>query len=203
MALPSPARLEAFTDGVVAIIVTIMVLELKVPHSAEPAALLAIWPVFLAYALSFVMVGIYWVNHHHLFKAVRHVDDHVLWANLLVLFFLSLIPFTSGYMSENHFAPFPTAIYAISMLLPALAYLLMTVAIRGCHPDWDAQHAHLIGPAATRRNFLSIAAYVPAIGLAFVHPALSLACIVFVAGLWTVPNFVRSRAVASQPVEKL
>jgi uncharacterized membrane protein len=191
-ALPSPARLEAFSDGVIAIIVTIMVLELKVPHSADPEALIKSWPIFLAYALSFVTVGVYWVNHHHLFRVVERVDDGVLWANLLLLFFLSLIPFTTGYMSENGFAQFPTSVYAASFLFPALCYLVLVTAIHRVHDGLD-RHTHLFGPAANRKNIFSLLAYSVAIPAAFVHPSISVAIAIFVAGLWTIPNFWRNQ----------
>jgi uncharacterized membrane protein len=189
--LPNPARLEAFSDGVIAIIVTIMVLELKVPHSSEPHDLLEIWPIFLAYALSFVTIGVYWVNHHHLLKVVERVDDSVLWANLLLLFFLSLIPFTTGYMSENDFAAFPTAVYAASFLFPALFYLLLVAAIRRCNDTVDGNE-HLFGSSAVRKNVISLLAYAAAIPAAFFYPGLSVALSICVAGLWTIPNFWRS-----------
>jgi uncharacterized membrane protein len=107
-------RLEAFSDGVLAIIITIMVLELKVPHDASLAALQALWPVALSYLLSFIYIGIYWNNHHHMLHAVKHVDGRILWANLHLLFWLSLVPFATGWMGENHFAPWPVAVYAAS-----------------------------------------------------------------------------------------
>jgi uncharacterized membrane protein len=190
--LPSPARLEAFSDGVIAIIVTIMVLELKVPHSPEPEALLHSWPIFLAYALSFATVGVYWVNHHHLFAIVERVDDGILWANLLLLFFLSLIPFATGYMSENGFAPFPTAVYGASFLFPALCYLALIAAIRNRHDSTD-QHAHLFGPGAQRKNIISLLAYVVAIPLAFVSSSITILIGIAVALYWTVPNFWRHK----------
>jgi len=119
----SKGRLEAFSDGVIAIIITIMVLELKVPHGADPASLLAVWPIFLSYLLSFLVVAIYWVNHHTLFNAAHHASTGLLWSNNALLFFLSLIPFATGYMGENDFAPFPTALYAATLLLAGLAFI--------------------------------------------------------------------------------
>ncbi|MEN9403341.1 MAG: hypothetical protein RL091_2044 [Verrucomicrobiota bacterium] len=115
-------RLEAFSDGVLAIIITIMVLEMKVPHGTELRDLLPIWPVFLSYLLSFVYLGIYWNNHHHLFQAVKHVKGGVLWANLHLLFWLSLFPFVTGWMGENHFAPATVALYGGVLILAAIAY---------------------------------------------------------------------------------
>src|SRR5678815_1605046 len=118
-------RVEAFSDGVVAIIITIMVLEMKVPHGTDVAALAKLWPVFLSYVLSFVYVGIYWNNHHHLFHACERVSGAVLWANLHLLFWLSLIPFVTGWMGENHFAALPTALYGVVLLMAAIPYLIL------------------------------------------------------------------------------
>ena len=126
-------RLEAFSDGVLAIIITIMVLELKVPHYAGFSALTELWPTFLAYALSFIYVGIYWNNHHHLFKAAGHIDGHILWPNLHLLFWLSLIPFATGWMGENHFAPAPSAFYGFILLMAAIAYWLLQRALLKLH----------------------------------------------------------------------
>src|SRR5689334_1835976 len=129
-------RLEAFSDGVIAIIITIMVLEMKVPQSVEPSALLPVLPVFLSYVLSFVYVGIYWNNHHHMFQVAARVSGAVLWANLHLLFWLSLLPFTTGWMGENHFARWPTVLYGLNLLCCAGAYLILqTCAIRHHGPD--------------------------------------------------------------------
>ena len=122
----STNRLEAFSDGVIAILITIMVLELKVPLSADPAALRPVLPVFLSYVLSFVFLGIYWNNHHHLFQAIKQVDGRVLWANLHLLFWLSLIPFVTGWLGENHFAAWPVALYGVVLLLAGVAYFILT-----------------------------------------------------------------------------
>src|ERR1700720_2057790 len=123
-------RLVAFSDGVIAIIITIMVLELKVPHDATLDALVAVTPAFLSYALSFVYVAIYWNNHHHFFHLVRHVSGMMLWANMHLLFWLSLVPFATGWMGENHFAPVPTAVYGVGLLMPAIA------ARKAANPRW-------------------------------------------------------------------
>jgi uncharacterized membrane protein len=129
-------RVEAFSDGVIAIIITIMVLEMKVPHSAELSALAPVLPVFLSYALSFVYVGIYWNNHHHMFKLTESVTGAVLWANLHLLFWLSLLPFSTGWMGENHFERWPTVLYGINLLCCAVAYyILQTLIIRHQGPD--------------------------------------------------------------------
>jgi uncharacterized membrane protein len=122
-------RLEAFSDGVLAIIITIMVLELKVPHEPTPHALLELWPVFISYVLSFVYVGIYWNNHHHLFQAAEAVRGGVLWANLHLLFWLSLLPFTTGWMGENHFETWPTMVYGVNLLCCAIAYYILEKCI--------------------------------------------------------------------------
>src|SRR5476651_1412388 len=127
------SRLEAFSDGVIAIIITIMVLELKVPHGTDLADLRPVLPVFLSYVLSFVYVGIYWNNHHHLFQAAERVNGTILWANLHLLFWLSLIPFVTGWMGENHFAAMPTALYGVVLLMAAVAYWCLQCAIIGEH----------------------------------------------------------------------
>src|SRR5437867_10154799 len=126
-------RLEAFSYGVLAIIITIMVLELKVPHGADLASLGPLIPVFLSYVLSFIFIGIYWSNHHHLLHAVRHVNGRILWANLHLLFWLSLIPFVTGWMGENHFAAWPVALYGTIMLLASVAYFILTRALMALH----------------------------------------------------------------------
>src|SRR4030088_3294320 len=125
----SSGRLEAFSDGVIAIIITIMVLELKVPHGATLGALVPLIPLFLSYVLSFVYIGIYWNNHHHMLHVTQRVSGSLLWANLHLLFWLSLVPFATGWMGENHFAPAPTALYGVPLLMAAIAYLLLQRAI--------------------------------------------------------------------------
>lgn len=138
-------RLEAFSDGVIAILITIMVLEMKVPHGEDLAALSGIWPVFLSYVLSFLYLGIYWNNHHHLLHTVKRVSGSIMWANLLLLFFLSLIPFTTGWMGENHFAQWPVVLYALNLLLAALSYYHLQSRIKVVHGEashpWPARSA--------------------------------------------------------------
>src|SRR6267378_8021622 len=134
----SKGRLEAFSDGVIAIIITIMVLELKVPREASWNALLPVGPVFLGYVLSFVFLGIYWSNHHHLLQAVQHVNGPVLWANLHLLFWLSLTPFVTSWMGENHFAVLPVALYGIVLLFAAIAYFILARALLSLHPKDSA-----------------------------------------------------------------
>ena len=123
------SRLEAFSDGVIAIIITIMVLEFKVPHGSKWADLLPLWPVFVSYVLSFVNVGIYWNNHHHLLHATKHVNASILWANMNLLFWLSLMPFTTAWMGENHFAAIPVALYALDLMLCAIGYTVLQAQI--------------------------------------------------------------------------
>jgi uncharacterized membrane protein len=178
-------RLEAFSDGVIAIIITIMVLEMKVPHGADPAALRPLLPVFLSYVLSYVNVGIYWNNHHHLLHAARHVSGGVLWANLLLLFWLSLFPFCTGWMGENHFASLPTALYGVVLLMAAYSYLVLQraiVAVDGA----SSPLAKAVG--ADRKGLVSRLMYMAAIAAAFVRPWIAWALYVAVALLWFVPD---------------
>jgi uncharacterized membrane protein len=179
-------RLEAFSDGVLAIIITIMVLELKIPHSAGLAALGELWPVLLSYVLSFVYVGIYWNNHHHLMHAAGEIDGAVLWANLHLLFWLSLLPFTTGWMGENHFDRWPVTLYGLDLLLAALAYKifqgsLIRVAGR------DSRIATAIGRDG--KGWLSPLLYLAGIVCAAVlAPQAGMAFFVAVALLWVVPD---------------
>ncbi|MBI1416004.1 MAG: DUF1211 domain-containing protein [Limimaricola sp.] len=178
-------RIEAFSDGVLAIIITIMVLELKVPHGDGPAALIPLIPVFLSYVLSFVMVGIYWNNHHHMFQAVHHVGGWVLWANLHLLFWLSLLPFTTAFVGENEFANFPMALYALDLLMCGFAYNLLERALIAQHGK-GSDFAKSLGNRA--KDTLSILAYLAALPLAFVFNWGALALVVAVAVLWIVPD---------------
>jgi uncharacterized membrane protein len=170
----------------IAITITIMVLELKVPHEPTPAGLLAIWPTFASYALSFLLIGVYWVNHHRLMKHVRHASHGVLWWTLLLPFFLSLIPFATAYMGENHLERFPTAVYGVAMLLPALTYWGLHRAIVAANPD--AKESRTLGGGAERKNAIAIGIYGASIALAFVYPALTLAGILLVGIMYFLPN---------------
>jgi uncharacterized membrane protein len=181
----SKGRLEAFTDGVVAIIITIMVLELKVPHGETIDALLPLWPVFLSYVLSFVYIGIYWNNHHHMFHAVKHVRGSVLWANLHLLFWLSLTPFTTGWMGENHFAPTPVAIYGVGLLMNAVAYTILVRVLIGTHGR-DSEFAARIGSDV--KGYISLAMYLTAVALSFVSQTVSMVLYFVVALIWLVPD---------------
>jgi uncharacterized membrane protein len=178
-------RLEAFSDGVIAVIITIMVLEMKVPHGTDLAALVPSIPVFLSYVLSYVYTGIYWNNHHHMLHAVQHINGRVLWANLHLLFWLSLVPFVTGWMGENHFAPFPTAVYGGVLLMAAIAYTILLGAIL------REQGPHSRLAAAVANDFkgkLSMVLYAVAIPLAFVHQVIADALYVCVALMWLVPD---------------
>lgn len=178
-------RLEAFSDGVLAIAITIMVLELKVPHSTDVSALFDLWPVFLSYVLSFVYVGIYWNNHHHMLQAVNRVDGPVLWANMHLLFWLSLIPFVTGWMGENHFAALTVALYGVVLFGSAVAYGILTLALRRLHPE-GTPFARALGSG--HKEKWSLAFYMAAIPLAFWVDWISLALYVLVAVIWLIPD---------------
>jgi uncharacterized membrane protein len=178
-------RLEAFSDGVIAIIITIMVLELKVPHQPELTALAPLWPVFLSYVLSFVYVGIYWNNHHHLFQAVQQVKGGVLWANLHLLFWLSLFPFVTGWMGENHFAAVTVACYGSVLIMAAIAYTILVRTLLAYH-DRDSTLRRAIGPDT--KGWASIAIYATGIVLACWLPWASVVLYGCVAILWLVPD---------------
>ncbi|MGB4106860.1 MAG: TMEM175 family protein [Alphaproteobacteria bacterium] len=176
-------RLEAFSDGVLAIIITIMVLEMKVPHGIEITALKPLLPVFLSYLLSFIYIGIYWNNHHHMLHAAKKVSGAVLWANLHLLFWLSLIPFVTGWMGENSFAPVPTAMYGVVLFLAAVAYsILQWVLVR------EHQGETILAQASGLKIKISPLIYVAAIGLAFWNEWLSGALYALVALMWLVPD---------------
>ncbi len=178
-------RLEAFSDGVLAIIITIMVLELKVPHEGELSALKPILPVFLSYVLSFIYVGIYWNNHHHVFHSAKHVSGGILWANLHLLFWLSLFPFTTAWMGENHLAPIPAAVYGFVLMMAAIAYYVLERAIIARQGSESLLAAAVGGDWKGR---LSIGVYFIAIPLAFISPSISSGLYIFVALLWFVPD---------------
>ena len=178
-------RLEAFSDGVIAIVITIMVLELRIPEGADWTALRPIVPVFVTYVLSFVFLGIYWNNHHHLFHTVDRITGGILWANLHLLFWLSLTPFATGWMGRNNFAPLPTAIYGVDLLLSALAYtILVRTIIAAQGPSSRLKAA--IGSDA--KGYLSLTMYVAAIPLSFVNRWVAYALYVIVALMWFVPD---------------
>lgn len=178
-------RLEAFSDGVLAIIITIMVLELKVPHGTDGAALAPLLPVFLSYVLSFVYVGIYWNNHHHMLSMTRHVSGGILWANLHLLFWLSLIPFVTGWMGENHFAALPSALYGVILLMAAIAYWILERSIVHMQGA-DSPLAAAIGRDV--KGKISPLLYALAIVGAFVEPRIAHALYALVALMWLIPD---------------
>jgi uncharacterized membrane protein len=188
-------RMEAFSDGVVAIIITIMVLELRVPHGADLASLRPLGPVFLSYVLSFVYLGIYWNNHHHLLHAARHVDGRVLWANLHLLFWLSLLPFVTHWTGDNAFAAVPVAVYGVVLLMAGLAYSLLVRALVARHGP-DSVLAAAIG--GDFKGKVSVVAYLLAIPLAFANRWVACALYVAVAILWLVPDRRIERALADR-----
>ena len=178
-------RLTAFSDGVIAIIITIMVLELKVPHGASLAALVGLVPVFLSYVLSFVFVAIYWNNHHHLLHAAKRVNGAILWATMHLLFWLSLIPFSTGWMGENDFAELPVAVYGVSMLMPAIAYYVLTGCIVRANGA-DRRLAEALGRDV--KGKISPLIYLTAIPLSYISPWIANGLYVLVALIWLVPD---------------
>ncbi len=179
------SRLEAFSDGVLAIIITIMVLELKVPQSPDIGALRELVPIFLSYLLSFIYVGIYWSNHHHLLQAVQHVNGRVLWANLHLLFWLSLVPFATAWMGENHFASHPVAIYGVVLFLAGIAYYILERALISSQGEGSA-----LGQAVGKdlKAKLSVVLYAVAIAVACRWPYIACSIYVIVALIWFVPD---------------
>ena len=178
-------RLEAFSDGVLAIIITIMVLEIKVPHGGNLNALKSLIPVFFSYILSFIYIGIYWNNHHHLFQAVKQVSGSILWANLHLLFWLSLIPFVTGWMGENHFSETPMALYGVVLLMAAMASTILKKLVLSEHGT-DSLLSKALEKGVKEK--LSLCLYVLAIPLAFVNPWISAAIFIIVALIWIVPD---------------
>jgi len=178
-------RLEAFSDAVIAIILTIMVLELRVPHGTDFAALRPLAPVFVSYVLSFVYLGIYWNNHHHLLHAVQHVTGSTLWANLHLLFWLSLIPFVTAWMGENQFAAGPVALYGVALFMCAIAYSILVRRLLASHPR-DSAIARAIG--RDFKGWISLAAYAVSILLSFALPLASCLIYAAVAVMWLIPD---------------
>jgi len=179
------ARLEAFSDGVIAVIITIMVLEMKVPHGDDPTALAPLIPVFVSYVLSYIYVGIYWNNHHHMLHVARTIDGSILWANLHLLFWLSLVPFVTGWMGENNFAALPTAVYGCVLLLAAVAYTIIVYAIladQGPHSKLRAAIGRDV------KGKISMALYLVAIPSAFIERWIAWAIYVSVAMIWLAPD---------------
>ncbi|HVZ13286.1 MAG TPA: TMEM175 family protein [Bauldia sp.] len=188
-------RLTAFSDGVLAIIITIMVLELKVPHEADWAALAAVAPVFASYVLSFIYIGIYWNNHHHLLHTTVRVNGLILWANLHLLFWLSLVPFATAWLGENRFMAAPTALYGVSLLMPAIAYYLLQMAIIA---QQGAQSPLQRALGSDIKGKISPLLYLAAIGLSFVVPWAADAIYVVVALMWLIPDRRIERALRQE-----
>ena len=182
----SSTRLEAFSDGVLAIIITIMILELKIPHSADWEVLREMLPEFFCYIISFVYIGIYWGNHHHLFHIVKHVTSGIIWSNLNLLFWLSLIPFATGWMGTNHFATNPVAVYAILLFICGLSFTILQNSIMRNH-QFDAAMNEALRKANIK-GYFSIAGYSSAIFFAFFYPIVSCTLFVAVAIMWIVPE---------------
>jgi uncharacterized membrane protein len=178
-------RLEAFSDGVLAFIITIMVLELAAPHEASFEALKALTPVLSSYVLSFVFIGIYWVNHHHLFQVVQHVSGRVLWANLHLLFWLSLVPFGTAWMGDTHFAAIPVALYGVVLLMSGVAYFIMTRSLLAVHGS-DSQLAVALG--ADFKGKISVVIYLIGLSVVFFRPGIACAIYALVAVMWLVPD---------------
>ena len=178
-------RLEAFSDGVLAIIITVMVLEMKVPHGDDLNSLKPVFPVFLSYILSFVYIGIYWNNHHHMMYTVQHVNGKVLWANIHLLFWLSLIPFASGWMGENNFTTWPVALYGIILLMAGVAYYILAQSLIQLHGK-DSLIGKAIGK--DRKGIISLVIYIIAVPLAFLNSSVRLIMYTMVAAMWFIPD---------------
>lgn len=178
-------RMEAFSDGVLAIIITIMVLELKVPHGDTLASLQPLVPVFISYVLSFIYIGIYWNNHHHMLHAAHKVNGGVLWANAHLLFWLSLIPFATGWMGENHFSKMPVILYGFVFMMAGIAYYILAHCLTDLHGK-ESPFARALG--RDRKGIASIILYAVGIGLSFIHPLIGFAVYVIVAMIWFVPD---------------
>jgi len=189
------SRVEAFSDGVIAIIITIMVLEIRAPHGDDLAALQPLLPVFLSYVLSFVFLGIYWNNHHHLLHATKRINGRIMWANLHLLFWLSLIPFTTRWLGENHGGAWPTALYGVVLLMAACAYQILQTVIVALQ-DRDSALAAALG--SDWKGKLSLGSYVAALLLAFVNQWFADALYVFVAILWLIPDRRIERLAAAE-----
>lgn len=178
-------RLEAFSDGVLAIIITIMVLEMKVPHTSDLHSLQEVLPVFLSYVLSFIYIGIYWNNHHHMLQSIKHVNGKVLWANTHLLFWLSLVPFASGWMGENHFAVWPVALYGFILLMNGIAYYILAQSLIYLNGK-DSVIGKAIGK--DNKGKISIVIYVAGIALCFLNPLIGFSLYVVVAVIWFIPD---------------
>lgn len=178
-------RLEAFSDGVLAIIITIMVLEIKVPHGDEPLALKPLLPVFISYILSFINIGIYWNNHHHMMHIADHINGRVMWNNMHLLFWLSLVPFATGWMGENHFTTWPVALYGAILLMCGIAYYFLAKSLVGIHGK-NSTLAIAIGN--DRKGIISVYIYVVGVSLSFVNSFIGFSFYILVAAIWFIPD---------------
>ena len=178
-------RIEAFSDGVMAILITIMVLELKAPHDPTPASLARMWPTFFAYVLSFIIIAIYWVNHHHLIHLVSRVDVVILWANMNLLFWISLIPWVTVYLGDNHALPFPVALYAAVSTAGALSFYLLRASIARHHHDLEFKR---LNKRMARKNLIALVIYIGAIAMAFIYTPVALVMIALPAAMYFLPE---------------
>ena len=188
-------RLEAFSDGVLAIIITIMVLEMKVPHGTTLASLKPLLPVFISYILSFIYVGIYWNNHHHMLHAARHINGKTLWANTHLLFWLSLIPFVTGWMGENNFSTIPVVLYGVVLLMAGIAYYILAHNLAGVHGK-DSTLAEAIGK--DRKGILSVLILAIGIGLSLINSVLGLIIYALIAVIWFIPDTRFEKRIAAE-----
>jgi uncharacterized membrane protein len=180
-----PNRIEAFSDGVMAILITIMVLELKAPHDPTPASLAKMWPTFFAYVLSFVIIAIYWVNHHHLIHLVKRVDSVILWTNMNLLFWISLIPWVTVYLGDNHALPFPVALYAAISIAGAISFFLLRASIARHHHEPEFTR---LNKRMAHKNLIAILIYIVAIPVAFIYTPLALVLIALPAAMYFLPE---------------
>ena len=178
-------RIEAFSDGVMAILITIMVLELKAPHDPTPASLARMWPTFFAYVLSFIIIAIYWVNHHHLIHLISRVDAVILWANMNQLFWISLIPWVTVYLGDNHALPFPVALYAAVSTAGAFSFYLLRASIARHHHDLEFKR---LNKRMARKNLIALVIYIAAIAMAFIYTPLALVMIALPAAMYFLPE---------------
>lgn len=193
----SKSRLEAFSDGVIAIIITIMVLEMEIPEGASLKALAQVLPLFLTYMFSFIMVGIYWNNHHHMFQAVHKVNGRILWANLALLFWLSLFPFVTGWMGRNHFEKYPVALYGAVLFIASVAYAILVRCIMKLE---GKEAAFSKAVRKDQKGIISSVIYIIAIGIAFLYPPVSVILYIVVAFIWLIPDRRMEKALKSNAV---
>lgn len=191
-------RLEAFSDGVLAIIITIMVLELKIPHESSIEALASLLPVFISYLMSFVFIGIYWGNHHHLMHTVHHVNGKIIWANMGLLFFLSLIPFTTGWMGENHFDKLPVAVYGVNLLLSGVTFYILQQVIKYSNPQNSKLESAF--KKLQIKGIISLVIYSISIPFAFYKPLISACLFVVISIMWVIPDKNIEKALKDEKV---